>query len=146
MVCNLIVHHGFLPVIFMGQKNFRYLRSTEHLYLRRFPYLLFWRETYPQNFSLDFLSISVQFLKKTFEKLIFCEGLYGENDGPPWARETYIQTIIKWEHMLNALQINQKNYTSSPFPLSNWRKFEDSGKVLARFCILILPKYWSSAL
>ena len=33
VVCNLIVHHGFLPVIFMGQKNLKYLRSTEHLYL-----------------------------------------------------------------------------------------------------------------
>ena len=31
VVCNLIVHHGFLPVIFMGPKNFKYLRSTEHL-------------------------------------------------------------------------------------------------------------------
>ena len=31
VVCNLIVHDGFLPVIFMGPKNFKYLRSTEHL-------------------------------------------------------------------------------------------------------------------
>ena len=35
VVCNLIVHRGFLPVIFMGPKNFRYLGSTEHLYLKR---------------------------------------------------------------------------------------------------------------
>ena len=34
LVCNLTVHHGFLPVIFMGLKNFKYLRSTEHLYLK----------------------------------------------------------------------------------------------------------------
>ena len=34
VVFNLIEHHGFLPVIFMGPKNFKYLRSTEHLYLR----------------------------------------------------------------------------------------------------------------
>ena len=33
--------------------------------------------------------------------------------------------------MLNALQINQKNYTLSNFPSSNRRNFEDSGKVLA---------------
>ena len=32
---NLIVHHGFLPVILMGPKNFKYLRSTEQLYLER---------------------------------------------------------------------------------------------------------------
>ena len=35
VVCNLIVYHGFLPVIFMGQKNFKYLRSTELLYLKK---------------------------------------------------------------------------------------------------------------
>ena len=33
--------------------------------------------------------------------------------------------------MLNALQINQKNYTLSTFPSSNRRNFEDSKKVLA---------------
>ena len=33
--------------------------------------------------------------------------------------------------MLNALQINQKNYILSTFPLSNRRNFEDSRKVLA---------------
>ena len=32
--------------------------------------------------------------------------------------------------MLNGLQINQKNYTWSTFPLSNRRNFEDFGKVL----------------
>ena len=35
VVCNLLVRHGFLPVIFMRPKNFKYLRSTEHLYLKR---------------------------------------------------------------------------------------------------------------
>ena len=35
--------------------------------------------------------------------------------------------------MLNALQINQKNYTLSTFSSSNRRNFEDSGKVLAVF-------------
>ena len=33
--------------------------------------------------------------------------------------------------MLNALQINQKNYTLSTFPSSNRRNSEDSGKALA---------------
>ena len=33
--------------------------------------------------------------------------------------------------MLNALQINQKNYTLSTMPLSHQPNFEDSGKVLA---------------
>ena len=33
--------------------------------------------------------------------------------------------------MLNALQINQNNYTLSTFPLNNRRNFEGSGKVLA---------------
>ena len=32
--------------------------------------------------------------------------------------------------MLNAFQINQKNYTSSTFPSINRRKFEGSGKML----------------
>ena len=35
MVCNLIVHHGCLPVIFIRPKNFKYLRSTELLYLKK---------------------------------------------------------------------------------------------------------------
>ena len=33
--------------------------------------------------------------------------------------------------MLNTLQINQKRYTLSTFPLSNRQTFQDSGKVLA---------------
>ena len=33
--------------------------------------------------------------------------------------------------MLNALQINNKNYTLSTFPSSNRRNFEDYGIVLA---------------
>ena len=33
--------------------------------------------------------------------------------------------------MLNAFQINQKNYTLLTFPSSNRPNFEDSGKVLA---------------
>ena len=32
--------------------------------------------------------------------------------------------------MLNALQINKKNYIFSTLPSSNWPNFEDSGKVL----------------
>ena len=47
------------------------------------------------------------------------------------APETYIQTIIKSELMLNAFQINRKNYTLSTFPSSNRQNFEDSGKVMA---------------
>ena len=47
------------------------------------------------------------------------------------ARETYIQTVIRRELMLNALQINPKNYTLSTFQLSSRRNFEDSAKVLA---------------
>ena len=33
--------------------------------------------------------------------------------------------------MLNALQVNEKNYTLLTFPSSNGRNFEDSGIVLA---------------
>ena len=33
------------------------LFSTDPLLVRRFPYLLFWRETYPQNFSPEFMPI-----------------------------------------------------------------------------------------
>ena len=33
--------------------------------------------------------------------------------------------------MMNAFQINKKNYIFSTFPSSNRRSFEDSGKVLA---------------
>ena len=33
--------------------------------------------------------------------------------------------------MLNAFQVNQKNYTLSTLPSSNRQTFEDSGKVLA---------------
>ena len=51
---------------------------------------------------------------------------YGENSA-----RTFIQTMIRGELMLNAPQINQKNYTLSTFPSSNRRNFEDSGKVLA---------------
>ena len=47
------------------------------------------------------------------------------------AQETYIRTIIRYELMVDALQINQKNYTSSTFPSSNRQNLEDSGKVLA---------------
>ena len=47
--------------------------------------------------------------------------------------------------MLNALQINEKNYTLSTFPSSNQRNFEDSRKVLAVSVSKILPEYSSSA-
>ena len=64
-----------------------------------------------------------------------CKGLYGENDGPSnmekTARETHFQTVIRWELMLNAFQINKKKYTLSTLPSSNRQNFEDSGKVLA---------------
>ena len=109
------------------------------LLLRRFPYLLFWRETYPQTFSSEFLLIceynswkkkpvsyrpfkSGRFVRVCTENMM--DNQYGET-----AQETYIQTISRWELMLNALQINQNNYTLSTFPSSNRRNFEDSGKV-----------------
>ena len=66
-------------------KFFTYSKSTP--YLRRSPYLLFWRETYPQTFPLS----SCQYLSTipekncmlpTFEKLTLCRGLCGENDRP----------------------------------------------------------------
>ena len=46
------------------------------------------------------------------------------------ARETYVQTMIRSELMLNALQINEKNYALSTFSSSNRGNFEESGKVL----------------
>ena len=46
--------------------------------------------------------------------------------------------------MLNALQINQKNYTLSTFPSSNQQNLEDSRKVLA--ISVFKQKYCSSAL
>ena len=58
------------------------------------------------------------------------------------ARETYIQIIIRLELMLNALQINKKNYTLSAFPLSNRQNFEDCGRVL----VVSVSEYCSSAL
>ena len=54
------------------------------------------------------------------------EHQYRENGG-----ETYIQTIIRLELMLNALQNNQKIYTLPTFSSNNRRNYEDSGKVLA---------------
>ena len=110
--------------------------------LRRLPYLLFWRKTYPQTFSLEFLSICeynswkklhITDLSKNGDFVRVCtEKVMDHQYISIWktARETYIQTIIRWELMLNALQINQKNYTLSTFPSSNQRNFEDSGKVL----------------
>ena len=49
--------------------------------------------------------------------------------------------------MLNALQINQKNYTFSTLPSSNRRNFEDPGIVLAvSVSQFNLTEYCSSAL
>ena len=48
--------------------------------------------------------------------------------------------------MLNALHINQKNYTLSTFSSSNRRNFEDSGIVVAISVSQFLPEYCSSAL
>ena len=47
--------------------------------------------------------------------------------------------------MLNALQINEKNYTLSTFPSSSRRNFEDSAIVLA-VSVSVLPEYCSSTL
>ena len=79
----------------------------------------------------------------TFEKSTFCKGLYGENDELSTLgkqRENHIQTIIRGELMLNALQINQKNYTLSTFPSSNRRNFDDSRIVLA----VSVPQFYQS--
>ena len=109
-------------------------------FLRRFPYVLFWQETYPQTFSPEFLSIfeynSWKKLHVTdFSKMDILQGFVWRkwwtiNVGKT-ARETSNQTIIRWELMLNASQISQKKYTLSTFPCSNRRKINDSGKVLA---------------
>ena len=93
------------------------------------------------NFSPDFLSIceynswkkttcyrpfkNGHFERACTEKML--DHQYKEND----AKKTYIQTIIRRELMLNALQINKKYYALSTFPSSNRRNVEDSGKVLA---------------
>ena len=42
--------------------------------------------------------------------------------------------------MLNALQINQQNYTLSTFSSNSRRNFEDSGRVLA----VSVPKFYLS--
>ena len=114
--------------------------KRERIGLRRFPYLLFWRETYPQTFFAWVVNMWVQFLKKKqrVTDLWKIDILWGFVRRKWWtintgktAREIYIQSIIRWELMLNALQINQKNYTLSTFPSSNRRNFEDSGIVLA---------------
>ena len=131
-----------------GPNAFRFMR------LKKVPYLLFWRETYPQTFPPEFLSICeynswrktacYRPLKNWHKNWYKC--LYGENDGAPilgkTVRETNVQTIIRWELMLNTLQIDQRNYTFSTVPSSNRRNFEDSGKVLA---VSVSEFYWSIA-
>ena len=42
--------------------------------------------------------------------------------------------------MLNALQIDQENYTLSTFLSSNRWNVEDPGNSAGRFCISILPE------
>ena len=54
---------------------------------------------------------------------------YGENG----ARNIYSNYNQMRAYMLNALQINQKNYALSTFPWSNRQNIEESGKLLAVF-------------
>ena len=86
--------------------------------LRRFPYLLFWRETCPQTFPLS----SCQYVSTIPEK----DPQYGEN-GVRNIYSNYNQMRAYVECPPN----QRKNYTLSTSPSSNRRNFEDSGKVLA---------------
>ena len=98
--------------------------------LRRFPYFLIWRETYPKTFSPEFLSICeynspppqkkktnlhVTDLWKTGILYRFVRREWWTINMGKTAKETYIQTIIICEFLLNALQINQKIIPFRPF-------------------------------
>ena len=131
---------SFIRVVIFQVELWLFIWVKKWTTLRRFPYLLFWRETYPQTLPPEFLSIN----KYNYWKKLHVTDLWKINilqrfvQREWWtinigktAREIYIQTIIRWELMLNALQINQKSYTLSTSPSSNRQNFEDSGIVLA---------------
>ena len=111
--------------------------------LRRLPYWLFWRQTYLQTFSSEFLSIWVQFPEKTACYRPFKNGnfvrvstekmmdrQYKENG----ARNMY-SNYNQMRANVECFPNQSKKYTLSTFPSSNRQNFEDSGKVLAISCI-----------
>ena len=127
--------------------------SVSYLNLRRFPNLLFWRETYPQTFSPEFLSIceynswtktacyrslkNWHFVKVCTEKMM--DHQYREN-GERNIYSNYNQI------MLNALQINQKKVYLIDLFIEQSTKFWGFRNSAGRFCISVLPEYCSSAL
>ena len=66
----------------------------------------------------------------TFQKLTFCEGLYGEN-AYQYEESDARNKHSNYNQMRAYVQSSKKNYTLSTFPSGNRRNFEDSGKVLA---------------
>ena len=116
------------------------------------PYLLFWWETYPQTFSSEFLSICEynSWKKLHVTDLSKMDILWGFVWRKWWtinmAQEIYIQAIIRWERMLNALQINQKKIYLIDLSIEQSTKIWRFQKTAGRFCIWSLPEYCSSAL
>ena len=103
--------------------------------------ICYFHEEYIVNFfAWVLVNMWIQFLKKnfmwpTFQKLTFCKGLYGENDGLLiWGKrhEKHIFKLQSDESLCWMLSRSMKqNYTLSMFLSSNRRNFEDSGKVQA---------------
>ena len=122
--------------------------------LRRFPYLLFWRETYPQTFSPEFLSIceynswkktacyrplkNRHFVRVCMEKMI--DHQYRENS----ARNIYSNYNQMRVYVECSLNQSKKFYLidlSIKQSTKLWGFWNNAG----RFCISILPEYCSSA-
>ena len=122
--------------------------------LRRFPYLLLWRETYPQIFPWVLVNMFVQFLKKTacyrplknrhfvrvcMEKVM--DHQYRENG----ARNIYSNYNQMKAYVECSPNQSKKLYLidlSIEQSMKLWRFRNSAG----RFCISILPEYCISAL
>ena len=117
--------------------------------LRRFPYLLFWQETYSQTFSHEFLW--VQFLKKncvltTFEKSTFCRGFYEENDRPSIYGENSMRNYNQIRTYAECSPNQSKKLYLIGLSIKQSTKLWEFPNSAGRVCISILTEYCSSAL
>ena len=120
--------------------------------LRRFLYLLFWRETYPQTFPPEFLSTCeycIQFLKKPacyrpFRKwhfvMVCTEKMMDHQYEKNGARNTY-SNYNKMRAFVDSSPNQSKKLYFIDLSTKLWRFRKSTG----RFCFWNLPDYCSSS-
>ena len=132
-----------------------YLLFLRDSFLRRFPYLLFWRETYPQTFPPEFLSICEY---NSWKKIACYRPLKDrhfarvctEKTMDHWCRENGARNIYSnYNHMRPYVECSpnqSKKLYLIDLSIEQSTKLWGFRNGAGRFCISVLPEFYSSGL